>query len=112
MKFKFEMVPAERIFDLHSKVRLIDVAKTIQTNLTEDELKTYDSAIFKVSVGEKMSRSDAIIFNKIDAITMQEHGMCLKDSKVTKARLKACRRYGIKFIDRDGLIDHMKLMLG
>ena len=42
---------------------------------------------------------------------MREHGMCLKDSAVTKARLKACRRYGINFIDRDGLVDHMKLFL-
>jgi hypothetical protein len=43
---------------------------------------------------------------------MDVHGICLKDSKVTKARIKAAKRYGMQFIDRDGLVDHMNMALG
>jgi hypothetical protein len=29
---------------------------------------------------------------------------------VTKARLKACKKYGMQFIDRDGLVVHLQMM--
>ncbi len=112
MQYKIEMVPLRKIWDEFSGVNLGDVIETLHKKLTTHELQNYYGACMKVTLREKLSRSDAILFNKIDAITMQEHGMCLKDSKVTKARLVACKRFGIKFIDRDNLIDHMKLMLG
>lgn len=112
MKYKTEMVPFSKIHDEFSGVRLLDAYEAILKNLTKQELILYTSACMKVSLREKLNRKDAILFNKIDEITKREVGMCLKDSKVTNARLKACRRYGIKFIDRDGLVDHMKMMLG
>lgn len=112
MQFKFEMVPVNKINDIFSGVNLGDVTATLHKQLTTHELQAYYSACMKVTLKEKLSRGDAIIFNKIDAITMREHGMCLKDSAVTKARLIACKRFGIKFTDRDNLIDHMKMMLG
>lgn len=111
MEYKTEMVPLNKINDGFSLVNLNDVLETISSKLTRDELAAYASACMKVMTREKLSRRDAMLFNKIDEITMREHGMCLKDSSVTKARLKACRRFGIKFIDRDNLVDHMKMFL-
>ncbi len=52
------------------------------------------------------------MLDRIDQLTMDVHGICLKDSKVTKARMKAAKRYGMQFIDRDGLVDHMNMALG
>jgi len=111
MQFKFEMVPLNKVHDTFSGINLEDVTATLHKQLTTHELQAYYSACMKVTLKEKLSRCDAIIFNKIDAITMREHGMCLKDSAVTKARLVACKRFGMKFTDRDNLIDHMKLMM-
>lgn len=111
MEIRTAMVPLNKIHDEFSRVSLADAYGSILKNLTRQELASYTSACMKVNLGEKLSRNDAILFNKIDEITTRTHGMCLKDSKVTKARLKACRRFGIKFIDRDNLIDHMNLFL-
>lgn len=112
MEYKTEMVAIKNIADAYSLVRISDVYETLQKNLGSAELQKYSIACMNVMMGEKLSRSETILLNKVDEITMREHGMCLKDSAVTKARLKACKRFGIKFIDRDGLVDHMKMMLG
>lgn len=112
MQYKTEMLPLNKIDDGFSGVNLGDVTATLLKKLTTEELLAYSFACMKVSLNEKLTRADVILFNKVDAITMQAHGMCMKDSKITKARLSASVRYGIKLVDRDGLIDHMKLMLG
>ncbi len=112
MEYKTEMVPLKKMNDAFSLVNLNDVLETLSNKLTRDELATYARACMKVMTREKLSRCDAMLFNKIDEITMREHGMCLKDSAVTKARLIACKRFGIKFIDRDNLINHMNMFLG
>lgn len=112
MEYKTEMVAIENITDAYSLVSISDVYETLQKELSVAELKKYSISCLNVMMGAKLSRSETILLNKIDEITMREHGMCLKDSAVTKARLKASRRYGMKFIDRDGLVDHMKMMLG
>ena len=112
MEYKIEMVPLKKMNDAFSLVNLNDVLETLSNKLTRDELATYARACMKVMTREKLSRCDAMLFNKIDEITMREHGMCLKDSAVTKARLIACKRFGIKFIDRDNLINHMNMFLG
>ena len=112
MEYKTEMVAIENINDAYSLVRISDVYETLQKELGVAELKKYSTSCLNVMMGAKLSRSETILLNKVDEITMREHGMCLKDSAVTKARLKACRRFGMKFIDRDNLIDHMKTMLG
>ena len=111
MEYKTEMVAIENITDAYSLVRISDVYETLQKELGVAELKKYSTSCLNVMMGAKLSRSETILLNKVDEITMREHGMCLKDSAVTKARLKACRRFGMKFIDRDGLVDHMKMML-
>ncbi len=111
MELKTEMVQFKKIVDVYSMVSISDVYKTLQKNLGATELQKYSIACLNVIKGLKLSRSETILLNKVDEITMRERGMCLKDSAVTKARLKACRRYGIKFIDRDNLIDHMNLFL-
>ena len=66
----------------------------------------------KVNQSEKLNRKDLKVLDRIDRLTMDVHGICLKDSKVTKARIKAAKRYGVQFIDRDGLVDHMNMALG
>ena len=72
----------------------------------------YTKAINKVNQSEKLNRKDLKVLDRIDRLTMDVHGICLKDSKVTKARIKAAKRYGVQFIDRDGLVDHMNMALG
>jgi len=111
MKYKSEMVAIKDIADAYSLVSIGDVCETLQKELSANELLKYSTSCLNVMMGAKLSRSEAILLNKVDEITMRAHGMCLKDSAVTKARLKACRRYGMKFIDRDGLVDHMNLFL-
>ena len=111
MEKQIEMVSLDQLLDGYSMVSISDVYETLQKNLGASELQKYSIACLNVMRGLKLSRSEAILLNKIDEITTRTHGMCLKDSKVTKARLKACRRFGIKFIDRDNLIDHMNLFL-
>ena len=105
MEKQIEMVSLDQLLDGYSMVSISDVYETLQKNLGASELQKYSIACLNVMRGLKLSRSEAILLNKIDEITTRTHGMCLKDSKVTKARLKACRRFGIK------LIDHMNLFL-
>ncbi len=112
MEYKTEMVSLKEMLDACSLVSIGDVYATLQKKLGAAELQKYSISCLNVMMGKKLSRSETILLNKVDEITMREHGMCLKDSAVTKARLKACRRFGMKFIDRDNLIDHMKTMLG
>lgn len=110
MQVKFEMVPVEKIAlgDESNSVNLLDVVNTFKSSLTARETEKYLEANLKIVTGRTLAREDVLLYDRIDAITMEKHGLCLKDSKVTKARLKACRKYSIKFNDRDGLIDHMK----
>jgi hypothetical protein len=112
MEMQIGFVSVNEQVDGFSAVKLGSVTETLQAALSEEELNTYSSAIYKVAMGEKLDRGDVILFNKIDEITMRKHGMCLKDAAITKARIGACKRNGIKFIDHDNLIDHMKFMMG
>ena len=111
MQVKFEMVPLSKLFlgDEVNPVRWTDVIDSVQNSLSSKENEAYFEANIKVMTGRVLSRKDVLLYDRIDAITMEKYGLCLKDSKVTKARIKACRIYSIKFNDRDGLIDHMKL---
>jgi hypothetical protein len=109
---KFEMVSADKIMLSGTGIRLLDVSSTIKEGLSQAESALYSKAINKVNRGEKLNRKDLRLLDRIDQLTMDMHGLCLKDSKVTKARIKAAKRYGMKFIDRDGLVDHMNMALG
>jgi len=106
-----KMVPVGKLYDAGSGVRLADTSDTLMANLSNAEKERYGKAIIKVDRQETLNRKDLTLFDKIDALTFEHHGMCLKDSLVTKARIKACKKYGVQFIDRDGLIDHMDCML-
>lgn len=109
---KFGMVSADKIMLSSTGIGLLDVYSTIDDGLSKGELILYTKAIRKVNKGEKLNRRDLKVFDRIDQLTMDVHGICLKDSKVTKARIKAAKRYGMQFIDRDGLVDHMNMALG
>jgi len=110
METTVKMSSVANVFDSYSGVCLADTGETIQANLSSDELLRYCHAMMKVEKQQVLNRKDLAVLDKIDAITFEHHGMCLKDSLVTKARLKACKKYGVNFIDRDGLIDHMSAM--
>ena len=107
-----KMVPVGKLYDAGSGVRLADTSDTLMANLSKAEKERYGKAMIKVNRQETLNRKDLALFDKIDAVTFEHHGMCLKDSLVTKARIKACKKYGVQFIDRDGLINHMDCMLG
>ena len=109
---KFGMVSADKIMLSGTGIKLLDVKYTIEEGLSQEELALYTKAINKISQGEKLNRKDLKILDRIDQLTMDVHGICLKDSKVTKARMKAAKRYGMQFIDRDGLVEHMNMALG
>jgi hypothetical protein len=99
------------VFDAYSGVNLAETTRTIQINLNKHELLRYAKAMVKIEVLQNLNLKDLHLLDKIDALTYKHHGMCLKDSLVTKARLKACAKYKVEFIDRDGLVDHMNCML-
>ncbi len=105
------MSKVSNIFDVYGGVRLSDTSSTIASHLSQSELARYGRAMFKVQALKNLNLKDLGILDKIDALTFEYHGMCLKDSLVTKARLKACKKYHIEFVDRDGLVDHMNCML-
>jgi len=109
---KFGMISADKIMLSGSGIALLDVQRTIKEELSQAELALYTKAINKINQREKLNRKDLRVLDRIDQLTMDIHGLCLKDSQVTKARIKAAKRYGIKFIDRDGLIDHMNMAFG
>ena len=109
---KLGMVSADKIMLSGTGIGLLDVHSTIEEGLSQEELALYTKAINKVNQSEKLNRKDLKVLDRIDRLTMDVHGICLKDSKVTKARIKAAKRYGVQFIDRDGLVDHMNMALG
>ena len=110
MQMKLEMVPVEKLVDAYSGVSMMDSTQTIINGLTQSELDRYGKAMNKVEKSQILNIKDLKVLDKIDALTFEKHGMCLKDSLVTKARIKACKKYGVQFIDRDGLINHMHHM--
>ncbi|MBU3615380.1 hypothetical protein ICN46_10805 [Polynucleobacter sp. Latsch14-2] len=111
MLFKQEMVSASKLFDANSGVCLADTSATILGCLNKSEIERYARAMHKVQQGQGLNRQDLVVLDKIDQVTFDHHGMCLKDSAVTKARIKACKKHGLKFIDRDGLEAHMNMFI-
>jgi hypothetical protein len=107
MQVRQEMVPVTNIYDAYGCVSMFDLSQTIETNLFNPEKLRYSMAVMKISRGQILNRKDLSLFDKIDAVTFEHHGMCLKDSMVTRARLVACKKYKVNFIDRDSLVDHM-----
>lgn len=100
------------VVDGFSGKSLLDINETITANLEKRELHIYTSAIGKVLRKKKLNRDDVRVLDKIDEITFKKHGMCLKDAIVTLARIKACKKFGMKFIDRDFLLEHLDMVYG
>ena len=110
MQLTQEKVKLSNTIDGFSGQCLLDVNKTITRSLERSELHIYSRAIGKVLNKETLNKDDLKLLDKIDALTYEKHGMCLKDAAVTLARLKACKKYGIQFTDRDGLVVHLQMM--
>lgn len=104
------MVPVNNLVVAPNGPHLVEVTSTITKELNKRELGTYSKAIDKVVKKKKLNVLDLKILDKVDEITMATYGLCLKDSLVTKARLKACKRYNVTFNDRDGLVDHLRMV--
>jgi len=111
MEMKLEMVPVDKFSDAYSGVSMIDSAQTVLNGLSKSELDRYGKAMNKIERRQILNIKDLNVLDKIDKLTFETHGMCLKDSLVTKARIKACKKYGLKFIDRNGLVDHMNQVM-
>ncbi|CAM3792508.1 hypothetical protein POPA111323_09545 [Polynucleobacter paneuropaeus] len=110
MQLRQENVKINKLVDYFSGQNLLDVNTTIINSLDKREIHIYSRAIGKVLNKETLNRDDLKVLDKIDELTYKKHDMCLKDSAVTKARIKACKKYGMQFIDRDSLAKHMNLM--
>jgi hypothetical protein len=110
MQFSLDESNIRNIIDGLTGQSLLDVKTTINNSLNRSEHQTYSSALEKILSKKTLNRKDLKVLDKIDALTYEKHGMCLKDSKVTSARIKACKKYSMKFIDRDGLQEHMNFM--
>ena len=110
MQFSLDESNIRNIIDGFTGQSLLDVKTTINNSLNRSEHQTYSSALEKILSKKTLNRKDLKVLDKIDALTYEKHGMCLKDSKVTSARIKACKKYSMKFIDRDGLQEHMNFM--
>ena len=89
---KFGMISADKIMLSGSGIALLDVQRTIKEELSQAELALYTKAINKINQREKLNRNDLRVLERIDQLTMEVHGLCLKDSQVTKARMKAAKR--------------------
>lgn len=111
METTVSMTKLSNICDAYSGVCLADTSSTIASYLSKPELIRYSRAIAKVQTQQKLNLKDLNVLDKIDALTYEHHGMCLKDSLVTNARLNACKKYGVEFVDRDSLVEHMNCML-
>lgn len=111
MEIKIEMAPVDKLTDAYCGVSMIDSAQTVLNGLSKSELDRYGKAMNKIERQQTLNIKDLNVLDKIDKLTFEAHGMCLKDSLVTKARIKACKKYGVKFVDRNGLVDHMNQVM-
>ena len=93
MAMKTKLVPISEVFDFASGMNMFEVTQTFTNRLDKCELMRYINAVEKVAIKEVLNKKDLELFDKIDAITYEHCGMCLKDSQVTKARIKACKKY-------------------
>lgn len=108
MLFNFGFVSLKKLVVSSNGLGVLEVNETIAKGLNKQDYERYGNAVQKVVSKEKLGRADLAVLDKVDELTMQKHSICLKDSKVTKARIKGCKRFGIEFIDRDGLVEHMQ----
>ena len=95
------------IKDIFFDTNAAEMHKTITSGLSKQERLRYSHTVRKAAHGRVFNLKDLKILDKVDELIMQKHSLCLKDDLVTKARINACKKYNMQFIDRDGLEDHM-----
>ena len=125
MQFTQEKIKLTNAIDGFSGQNLLDVNTTITHSLERSELHIYSRAIGKVLNKDTLNRDDLKVLDKIDALTYEKHGMCLKDADITDleafnameeiaekkfnwcirdeqvqiARKNASEKLGVKFVD-------------
>ena len=109
MKLLFDQKPAENVL-IANGVTLLDCQAVIHKSMNLGAFIDYAVALDRIQFGQPLEKSDLELFDHVDKVTKKYLGVTLKDSNVTRARLDACKRYGIAFEDRDGLIDHMNMV--
>lgn len=109
MKLLFDQKPAEAVM-IAKGVSLLDCQAVIYKSMNLGAFIDYAVALDRIQFGQLLKKSDLELFDHVDKVTKKYLGVTLKDSNVTRARLAACKRYGVKFEDRGGLIDHMNMI--
>ena len=103
------MVPIGHVM-ITPKVSILKCNQAINQSMNLGAYVDYAYALMQIQEGNPLVESDLELFDHVDKVTLKHFGICLKDSKVTRARVEACKRYGVEFIDRGGLIDHMNIV--
>jgi hypothetical protein len=91
-------------------VSLLDCKNVIYKSMNLGAFIDYAVALDRIQFGQPLEKSDLELFDHVDKVTSKYLGVTLKDSNVTRARLDACKRYGVEFIDQGGLIDHLNMV--
>ena len=105
-QIRTKLVPAANVM-ITPKVSLQACQQVINQSMNLGAYVDYAHALMQIQQGLPLQESDLELFDHVDKVTMKHFGICLKDSKVTRARVEACKRYGVQFKDQDGLIEHM-----
>jgi len=87
---KLGMISADKIMLSGSGIALLDVHSTIKEGLSQEELALYTKAINKVNQSEKLNRKDLKVLDRIDQLTMDVHGICLKDMNMALGLTDEC----------------------
>jgi hypothetical protein len=106
-----KMLPISNVM-ITPKVSMLECNQAINQSMNLGAYVDYAHALMQIQQGKPLVESDLELFDHVDKVTMKHFGICLKDSKVTRARINACKRYGVEFIDRGGLIDHLHMVDG
>ena len=109
MKLLFDQKPAENVM-IANGVTLLDCQTVIHKSMNLGAFIDYAFALDQIQLGNPLTESDLELFDHVDKVTNKYLGVTLKDSMVTRARVDACKRFGIEFEDRGGLIDHMDMI--
>jgi hypothetical protein len=89
------------------KVSILACHQAVQQSMNLGAYVDYVHALMQIQQGNPLVESDLELFDHVDKVTMKHFGICLKDANVTRARVEACKRYGLEFKDQGDLIEHM-----
>ena len=109
MKLLIDQQPAEQIHFANG-VSLLECKNLIYKSMNLAAFIDYAYALENIQLCKPLKKSDLELFDHVDRITIKYLGICIKDSNVTRARVEACKRYGVEFVDRGGLIDHLNMV--